>query len=411
MGDVRWVGRQKTRAQIGTITINTASTGGTITVTVGGVRTVVITPTTSNTTTTAAELAAACEASTEPEFTEIAWTSALAVLTFTGPDDGTPVTVAKTDGGSNATTLALNATAPLSPNDVGDVLNWDTGVLPTTGDLPVAEDTDVPMKWNLDAIADAIATFTRRSTYTGTIGLPDVNAKGYREYRKTHLELNCVSILIEQPQSDGAGQVRIKSTTSSAATVNVVGSGGGAQVGSEALEIHGTPASSVLNVTGGSVAVAPLASQSGTLTSLTARNATVRVGPGVTWTTPTLTGTTAELKSGWSGVLTVNGGEVTTLGAAGIVSSGTVVVESGTLVWRSTGGMGASPIIGGGGKIDLSQAPSSVASSGTVQMYQGSALDDSAGAGSLAGLAFKTVRCGLNEVTVLTAPNKTFTLS
>lgn len=405
MANVFWRGgRQRARAQVATLTVTTASTGGTITVTVGGVKSVVVTPTTTNTTTTATELAAALAASTEPEFQEITWTSSGAVVTGTGPADGTPFTISKTDGGSNATTLAATATAPLSPYDAADAANYAGGALPTASDTLVLQDGDVPMKFGLTALTDAFPV-VRKETYTGSIGLPDTNPAGYPEYRTTHLELAGTSITVEGSSRDVPGQFRLKSTAAGAVTLTYSGGSPG-QLGSEVLEVHGLPASSVLNVTGGSVAVAPKVGQTATLGAWRGTNASFRVGSGVTISAgAALQNVTASVLSSWSGTLTLNGGDVTVGGAA----AGTVVLEAGRMTWRSTGNPGNSPVVGSGAELNLALAPAALTIGGTVAAYEGCRIDDSAGRGG--NYALNAVHCTLADFTWLTANNKTYTLS
>ncbi len=405
MADVFWVGRQRQRAKVMTLTVTTADTGGTITVTVGGTKSVVVTPSTTNTTTTATEIAAACASNIEPEFGEITWTSATNVVTATGPENGTPVTITKADGGSNSTTLAT-PTAALSPSDVNDAANYAGAALPGNGDRLVLQDTDVPLLWNLDALTSVTFTILRKSTFAGSVGLPDVNPAGYPEYRATHLECAGTAIEVEGSPGDAAGQFRFRSTAGSAVTFTMR-YGAAAAVGDEVVELYGTPASSVYRIAGGSVAIAPKVGQTATAGTLTATDASLRVGSGVTLGSvagPSLRNVTASVLSSWSNTLTLDGGEVTVGGAA----TGSLTIDGGRVVWRSTGNPGATLNVGSGGTLDLSQAPAALTLGGTVNAYAGSVIDDSAGRG---GAVVKTVRCTLGEITWLTPNDKTYTPS
>jgi hypothetical protein len=404
MADVIWRGLQRARAQVATLTIGTASTGGTITVTVGGTKSVIITPTTTNTTTTATELLAALQACTEGEFTEITWTSSGAVVTGTGPADGAPFTIAKTDGGSNATTLASSATAPLSPHDAADGANYSTGAIPAAADRLVFQDGDVSVKYGLTGLTNAISVL-RRDTYTGAIGLPDQSANGYVEYRRTHLDVDATAIVIEQSAGDFAGQFRLECTSAAACTLTVTG-GSPAQLGAEVVDIYGLPASSVLNVAGGSVLVAGKVGQTATVATWLGTRASFRFGSGVTLTAgERLRDVTALVLCSWSGSLTLDGGDVTVGGSA----AGSLVIDGGRVVWRSTGNPGNSPAIGSGGSLDLTQAPKTLTIGGTVAAYAGGALDDTAGRGG--NYALQWVRCTPQEFDWRLPPNKTATLS
>lgn len=411
MAVVYWVGKQRRLAKQMTLTVGTASTGGTITLTFGNGKTVVITPTTTNTTTTASELLAAIEAATDGEITELTVTASAAVLTFVGPDDGAPFTLSKTDGGANVTTLATSV-SPKSPHDLADVLNYSTGALPVdTVDSLVFEGNAIDAKYNADALTaiELVSPgLTRRASYTGRWGLPATNVNGYPEYRAQELEIEAQTVLFEGNRGDSAGQFRLKNKwTGSAETITLNGEPDGAPLGSEPVELTGMPASSVVNSAGVSFAVAPLASQTGTVLTLRGNNCTVRVGPAATLSgTLNLVNVLANVKASWTTSLTTIGQSSVEVGGA---ATGVLVNESGYIGWRSTGNVGSNPVIGSGGTIDFTNAPSAVSIGGVVQMYGGSQLLDPAGRAG--NFAYKLNHCTPQEVNVVTPDDKTFTLS
>jgi hypothetical protein len=394
---------------VGTLTVGTASTG-TVTVTVGGRKSVIVTPSTTNTTTTAAEIAAACVACAEPEFREIAWSSSGAVVTFTGPADGAPVTVAKTDGGSNATTLNTSVVAPLSPHDLGDAANYSGNALPSGSDALVFESSAVDAKYNAAALtAITLASVTRRRSYTGRIGLPALNPAGYPEYRTAEVELDAPAILIEAADGDAAEQVRIKSVSSAAVTLTVQGTGSAAEVGSEAVQVRGLPANSVLRASGGSVQVAALAGHTAALATVAAQNATVWLGAGVTLGNGTLTNCTARVDATSTTLTMLEGGTCDVRGSAAVGNSG-LKVYAGTVTWRSTGATGNSPLVGTGGAVDFSQAPNGVTVGGTVALYAGSTWNDPAGKVTTS-YNINLVNCRIDEVRLALGVNKTLAVS
>ena len=404
MATVTFVGKQRAQAQVGTLTVGTADTGGTITVTVGGTASVVITPTTTNTTTTAEELLAALQAAAQanPVFAELTWEQDAAVVTFTGPADGSPIVISKTDGGSNATTLDDDAVAdPLSPFDLADAANYSGGALPSNGDTLVMGS---PAKYGLTALAAVgLAEFVRPAGVQ--VGLPDVNPAGYPEFRTTYMSLKSTLATIDVSNQDGAGAVRLNLVTT-ACTLTVRGDQGGGQLGGEALHLKGSAAATAVNLTGGSFAACPGAEDTLTMTTLRAIGATVRVGPGCTLGTPTIFGGTVLLEASWSSGLTVDGGAAVTVGRA---ATGTMTLDSGSVLWLSTANPGNSPAIGSGAALDLSQAPSGLTIGGTVALNAGCTLNDAAGRGG--NYAVQTVRCTLAEVNWITPNGKTFTLS
>jgi hypothetical protein len=410
MATVTWVGRQRKRAQVGTLTVGTASTGGTITVTVGGRKSVIVTPPSTDTAATAAAIAAACAASTEPEFREITWASSTNVVTFTGPADGAPITVAKTDGGSNSTTLVSSATAPLSPHDIGDGANYSTGSLPSGSDALVYENSSVDAKYNADALTGiTLASVTRRASFTGRLGLARDNPAGYPEYRVSEVELDAPILYLEGANSDAAGQVRIKSVSSPAVTVTVTGQPNAAQLGSEAIEVRGLPSSSVLRATGGSIAVATGAGDTATVATLQAADATVRLGTGVTLTNATYTNCTVRQACSSTTLIVQEGGTVEVVQAAAVSNSG-LKVYRGTVRWMSSGATGNSPELGPGGVVDFRNAPTSVTVGGTVSLSAGCGWLDPAGK-IATSYSVQLNNCSLRDVTLEVGPDKTLAVS
>lgn len=405
MATVTYVGKQRFRAQSGTLTVTTADTGGTITLTVGGTNDVVITPTTTNTTTTAGELLDAIEAAaaTNPAIAEITFTQSTNVITFVGPDDGAPLTLAKADGGTNATTLsATGVAAPLSPYDAADAENYSGGAVPSNGDTLVCDQAGAAIKYGLTGLAAvALANFVRAPGFQ--VGLPDVNPAGYPEFRTTHLSLNSALATVKTGAADPPQGVRLNLVTT-ACTLTVLGDGGG-QVGAEVVTLKGSATATAVNCTGGSVAVCPLADETLTLTTLRAIGAAVRVGVGCTLGTPSFYGSTALLEASWSSALTLDGGQV----EVGRAATGALTIDAGTVLWKGTAAPSNSPAVGGGGVLDFSQAPAAFTLGGTATLYAGASLLDPAGRAG--NFVFQCVRCSLQEVTVVTANGKTFTLS
>lgn len=411
MAVVKWVGRQIRRAKVVTVTVSSNTAGHTFTLTGGNGKAVTYTAGSGETTTTIAlALQTLAAAVGDGEFSELDWgTPSANVFLVTGPADGAPFTLSASGTG---TMTATQTTAPLSPHDANDPLNYSTGALPVDAtDSLVFEDTDVSLLYNADALAAlelASPGLVRRASFTGRLGLPTRNANGYPEYRTSEFSVESATYLFEAARTDTAGQFRILNTYSGGAvTVTVQGEPGGVPVGSEVLEVRGLPASSVVQVVGGSVAIAPYTGQACTVLTLNAVDATVRVGPSATLSgTVSLVDCQAQIKAGWTTSLTVDGDSaVEVAGSAG----GVLVIDGGTVTWRSTGAVGASPTIGSDATLDLSQAPATLTPSGTVQMYAGATLDDSAG--RYGDFAVKANRCRLDEVRVITTNNKTFTLS
>jgi len=408
MAVVNYTGGQIARPKKATLTLAVADPAATITLTGGNSQVCVITPSSATLATAATDIVNAVSAA-GGVFSELIVSSSGAVVTFEGPADGKTFTLSKADAGTNSTTLTTTQT-PKSPYDVTDVLNWSTGALPVdTVDSIDLENGSADMRYNLTGLAAielAAPGFVRRETYTGRIGLDPINPLGFPEYLATELSLESATYRIEATQNDQANQFRILNTGVAAVTFVVQGEGAGTQVGSECVYIRGLPASSIVTVVGGSLSISPLSGQACTVLTLTATDSTISVGPSATLSgTVSLTNCSAMVKSSWTTSLTMDGGDVEITGSA----AGVIVNEAGNMNWRSTGNPGASPVLGSGAILDLSQAPAALTISGTIQMYAGSTLNDPAGRGG--NWAVKTVHCTLQEVTIVTRNDSTYTKS
>lgn len=117
-------------AQVVTITVTADDATTTYTVTIN-TKTVSVLGTGSGDTATAAAIAAALASSTIPEFQEVVWTSALAVITGKAYTAGMPFTAASSYSGGSGTLGAVTQTvASAGPNDWNVAQNWTQGWVP-----------------------------------------------------------------------------------------------------------------------------------------------------------------------------------------------------------------------------------------------------------------------------------------
>lgn len=371
MATITYVGKARTTAQVSTYTVVSGSDTTTYTLTCNGKTATYTASAGNNATVIATALAAAWALREEPEFTELTLTDGLAgVLTITGPDTGKPFTVTASVSGGAGTLTAATPTAASSPYHLNKTANYSGAALPVNGDVLVVED-EVSILWELDALTSITFQLDRRASHAGRIGLPPLDEDGgYPQYRPRHLESAATTHKVRQAGGDGPYQVRLKSTAGSAVTLTVTGDG----AADEILEVFGLPASSVLNVAGSGVAVAPLTGQTATVATLLANNAAVRLGAGVTLTTATLTGGSAVLGCGWTTLNMDRGAQaLVVLAAAG----GTTNADDGAITWRSTGNLGT-VVLGTGAFLDLSGAPSAVTVT-ALTLSENSGLTDPAG--------------------------------
>lgn len=369
MGVVNFVGRQRQRAQVTTITVASFANGQTFITTVGakaftytaatGVDTSAVVLT--------ANLLAALNALTDPEFEEVTFAAGATTTTIkvTGPANGTPFTLACTGTGTYSSTTS---TAPLSPSDWTDPVNFDTGALPTTGDTAVIANTGVDVLWNLGGNTD-VFTVKRLATHTGRVGLPSTNQAGYPEYRKQHLELAGTTVQVQTSGQDQAGQVRIKCTAGSAAAYTVTGPGA-AVLDAEPVELTGLYTGSTLRVVASGAAVCPLDGQTGAVATLTGEQAAVRWGAGTTVGDVVLKGCNWRGEATVTSLMQLDGGAGTMSRAAACGNAGLKIL-AGSVAWNSTGATGTGPVVGVGAVLDFSQAPTSVTVGGTAELNAG----------------------------------------
>lgn len=405
MATVRWIGAAQARAQVDTLTVGSTTSGHTFIVTING-KTVTYTAGTGETVTTiAAGILALLQAMTEGEFTELTFETGTVAgtLTVTGTSDGLPFTLSVSGGTGTFSRTAT--TAAVSPHDANNAANYSGGAVPSNSDVLILEGTDVSILTGLTALASvSLASFTRKASFTGSIGLPDISSRGYREYRTRELSVNAPIINIVQASTDRAGQVRILAVDADPVALVVTGDGIATALGSEAIEIRGLPADSTIEVIGASLAVATTAGQVATADSITATGSTLRLGSGVTLGDLTARGCTIAMDCSVDD-LSFDGGTIIVGGSAAVTNT---TIDAGLVSWRSTGSPGT-VVVGGGGQIAFDQAPGAVAVT-AVTLHAGSGWFDPLGRVT-APYDLVLERCTVGEVGLDVGVGKTLEVS
>ena len=379
-----WTGASATIPQGDLVTINSATSTDTYSFATGTGKTVTYTAGGSDTTATiAAGLFALCNASTEPDFTEItfAYVSG-ATFTATGPADGAPM--ANAVGGTGSSTLTT-PTAAVSPHDYSLAANWLSGTAPGSGDSVTFDGaySTIPCKYNLGyADTTSLSSWKRLATFAGQgtmIGLPAWNPAGYEEFRQTYCQVDSTSITIQQADSDATPCIKVQGTNASATTATIIGVGQGGFGGFSGstptdytIEIFGLPASSIVHGVNANIGIAVEAGQTCTVATLLLNNCTGLVGTGVTLTTPTVNGGSVQINCSYT-TLTINSGATVVVGGAATPGT-SIIINSGTCQWQSTGALSATTI-GSLGTLDMSVAPAVVAV-GTITLLPGGTLND-----------------------------------
>jgi hypothetical protein len=325
MATVWWNPNAISVAQVDSLTITAVANGGVVDVTING-KTLTYTCTGTDTTSTAAAAwqALLVATSTPAEFKEITWTVSANVVTATGKTPGVPFTLSTTGGSGGATVTLAHPTVSSGPSDVSLAANWlRTGspALPQSGDDMIIASFSTGLLYNLNALAAVLlASFTRWQSFTGAIGLPEVNPAGYQEYRPTYLKLgsNVAALPVVLGYATGGGPFRERYDLQTYHCAFIV-LGSGRPHDQYAVRLKNVNAASTLTVVGTSVGVATGTGEVSTLSSVVADGgATVDLGSGVTLgSTVTLTGASSTLYAAPAGAITAQQGADLTLLASG----------------------------------------------------------------------------------------------
>ncbi len=406
-----WLPTAPKTAQVSSATVGSYSVGTTYSVTIGTI-VISVVGQGGSATTTAAALLAAIQASTAAEFGEITWSVNGAVLIGTAQTAGKPFTAVSAAVASTGTFGAFSdTTANSSPNDVGSALNWG-GTVPTGTDSIVIENNENSLLWRLDTLAAvAIASCIIRSTFTGQIGLPTVNDAGYVEYRPTEWQFSTLTVLQQSEPTSTSAAMRKFAVGTNLCTATFIGSGQGAEIGSEVTWWRGTNASNVVHVQGASLAICPISSTTATVVSLDGINgAVIRGGSGLgTVTTVVINNTTFDVQSAIT-TLTVDGGSQ--MITRQTMTVGTFNLYSGSCIYNSTGPI-TTLILGsqdGTGAIDFSQAVVGVTITNLVNAYKGATFNDPLTRVTL-GASIKIPKGRLSDITYDFGIDRTYTMS
>ena len=365
-----WAPNQATVAQVETYTFSAPNgVGNTYNATING-KTVTyssVSGDTAATVATAMQALLSASTSVPAELLEITFANpSSGVVTATASTPGTPfANVAGTslglvlltgNGLSNGITTA-HTQANQSPSDVNDPQNWlrvigsAPGVrsLPQNGDNVVVSNTNVPMLWNLAALANVqFASYTRWQDFTGTIGLPENNPNGYTEWRTTYfmfvgpqgsVPAGGLPMILGYSPGSGNGPTRERyNVGSQQVTLTILAAGSAADAyGVRFLGVHTANTFSLLgNV---SLGIGMLAGEVAGLASCSVASGSLGIGSGVVWTsgsTLTMQGGSAILNAAPATLVLNNGAQATI--ATDALTWATITAQSGsTMTWLAGG--------------------------------------------------------------------------
>ena len=304
-----------------------------------------------------------------PEFQELTWVVSGTTIVATANAAGNPCTISVSTGGGATFSIAHTQSAT-GPNDFTNGQNWSGGVAPANSDELVFDNGNIPCKYNLNSSLTGI-TLLISSGYSGTIGLPFINANAqttYAEYRTISLTLAGGTVTINAPNCKQCNLAFGSNT----ATVTVQGIGSRLSQYIPPILITGGNGSSQLAMTKGDVGLAYYQGQTADFpTILTSyqssatADVTLYCGSGTTLGTITKNGGTITVNSNVT-TLTQGTGGGTTYVIAGAVT--TAYVENGTLVYNSTGTLGT-VTVAGKGVLDFSQDPQGKTVTNPILLY------------------------------------------
>lgn len=367
MSDVRWIGAALDVYQNDSITCAaTWATGDTVVVTIG-TRDITITL---GATQTAAAMASGIseaingETATTgttrsydgdeiPEFAEVeASLFSSTVVHVTARTAGRPFTmsVVETTAGDGTATEAT-VTACTGSHFWSNADNWSGGVVPADTDTVYIDNSSVSILYGLDQSAIEPAAMHVGLSFTGEIGLPEINAEGgYYEYRSQYLSIGPAILKIGAGDGNGSGRIKIN-TTADACALTVFASGASADA-LPAVIWKGTEATNSLNLQGGSLGVAIFGAEVATLATINQSGGSLVCGAGTTLSGAlTKSGGTTEFNSAIATSLTQTGGETEIYGTGAVAL---LVLQGGSVLYNTTGALGGASIVSGSGVLDFS---------------------------------------------------------
>lgn len=380
MASVRWIGAAQAVAQQDTITIaNTWGAGDTATVTIGGASIVVTVGATVTTASIATAIAEAingdaitgdatrsASGADLPQFAEVTASVSGSVVTVTGSTAGVPFTLTaseSTAGSGTATRASLVACSGPNFWDVG--ANWSGGSEPADADDVYIDNSDISILYGLDNSDIEPATLTVAQSFTGTIGLPEVNAGGYDEYRSTYLSLGPAALRVGTGAGTGSGRIKLD-LTSDICAATVLNTGSPLDPNLPALVLKGTNASNSLKVLGGSVGVAVFGGESATFATVDLSGGELYTGAGTTLSGAlVVSGGAWDVNSLVDGSLTVTGGAVTINGTGAVDQ---LTVSGGSVTYNTTGTLGGNTVVEGPGALDFGAGLTTVTVSNAVTL-------------------------------------------
>jgi hypothetical protein len=296
------------------------------------------------------------------QFSKITATVNSSTVTFTADAGGKPFTMSAGETAAAGTiTFTAEATAATGPYHADKADNYSGDALPVTGDHLIIDTGDVDLLHGL-SLGVQLLTLTKYKSYTGKIGLPNVNRDNtslpFTEYRTPKALTQADDSIITTYNlevGDGQGSSRQRYDAGAGNAIwNVYGAGGREDTAVPTTLLAGTDAANELNNFNGDVGFAFYIDEEGTLAKL-------KNGNGSLTSAKTYCGAGADLTAC---EIEVNGGTLTTNSAIS-TSSGGITIHSGEH-YHYGGNIG--DLLIEGGTFHL-RTPADVTFAGTVRVF------------------------------------------
>jgi trimeric autotransporter adhesin len=370
-----WTGNAAPVAQVTTLTLASPNENDTFTVTVNN-KSVSYQTAAGTIADVCNGLATALANAPYSEIGEFTPQNAISAITLTGNTAGVPFTVSlsvQTSGGATFTQAAT--TACTGPNFWDNAANWSSDTIPANGDDIVFNSGNVACLYNISQSSITLNSLSVYQTYTGTIGLPLYNTKGYYEYRPTELAVSATSLNVGQfagTSAQGSGRIKINVGTN-ICTLNVYNTGQPLDQGNPAFTWRGTNADNVVNVNKGQVGIAFFPGNVATVDDLNVGYVS-NVNGDVQLTAGALANVGTVTQNG--GNVTFYGGMTSLLATAGTCTvygtggAGSLAVnQSGSVTWNSTGTISGNPVVADKGVLDFSKDQQPKTVTNPIQKY------------------------------------------
>lgn len=381
MATVRYTGNSINQKQTDVYTVASPASGlSTYTITVNGKAFVYVAASAVAADVATALVAAYGQATDIKETQDSPATVSGADVTFQSPTAGVPFTnsYGVTGGGTfNGSTTVAN-----SGSGVFDTAaNWSATI--NAADDLVLEKPGIDIGYRLDQLSTSLTSFTMRSTFTGSLGLPIQNPADYPEYRGCYAKIVAPLIVIGLGEGGGCSRAYIETNAGAATKVIIYNTGSSSDDYPTVMLKHtagGSNSFSIIRIVDGSVGIALLPGEASTVTLLEIgddnTSPAVFVGVGAAVATMKISSGSCELVTTPSTLTNIIGGADVNIVNGGAATTIEVIEGSLILGGNGTAFTITNLTVGGDGILDLSRGNGAITVTNGILVYSGARIID-----------------------------------